>query len=276
MPGFTSRDNIIYNNTVLGQQDQVEFFKVGTQTPTAGNWFSLWTATGQPGAGTNTSGATVSNVGNQTAGAIWVNDQAAAYKFLVSWGAVSTQPMTLMLYERLSTVATQSLVTRPLTLAPPLLAPNRYNGGTGQAPAVNNQVWLEITTQTVGAGTATLTTYVSADGTAAQTAAPATAAVPAGTTVTSMIRLPLSPTKRGILSATVLTTTGTTTGIANVVMIRPLARISLQANQWNEISLLDDTMGLSRIYDGATLGLAYQATGTVAPTVFGQLNMIWG
>jgi hypothetical protein len=281
MPGFTSRDNIIYNNTVLGQQESYGFYKVGAATTVvAGNWYSLWTSAGQPGVGTNVSGATISNVGSQTAGAIWVNDQAAAYKFLVSFGATSTQPITLMLYDRLSVSATQALTpvgNRALTAA--LSSPNRYNGGTGQAPAVNNQVWLEVTTAITGTGTVTAQNYTAADGT---TNAGSAVPLPA-LAVTGMVRLALNASKRGITSmgtgtvaASALSTATITAGVANVVLIRPIATISLATNQWNEISLLDDTMGLPRVYDGATLGLAYQAGSTVGPTVQGYLNMVWG
>ena len=62
----------------------------------------------------------------------------------------------------------------------------------------------------------------------------------------------------------------------SVTILRPLARIPLVANQWNEVSFLDDTMGLPRIYDNACLGLALLASTTGATTVWGSVNCAYG
>ena len=64
--------------------------------------------------------------------------------------------------------------------------------------------------------------------------------------------------------------------MANLIIIRPLARIGLLANIWNEVSFLDDVLGLPRIYDNACLGLAMLASGTTATNVWGNITCAYG
>jgi hypothetical protein len=92
-----------------------------------------------------------------------------------------------------------------------------------------------------------------------------------------MVQLPLRADEQGVRSVETLAVgTTATAASANVLIIRPLARIPLLANIWNEVSFLDDTMGLPRIYDNAALSLAMLASGNTATTVWGTINCAYG
>lgn len=96
--------------------------------------------------------------------------------------------------------------------------------------------------------------------------------------VQSMVQLPLNAAEQGVRSIEAGLNVGTagTAIVVNAMIIRPLARIGLLANVWNEVSFLDDVLGLPRIYDNACLGLAFLASGTTATTFWGNITCAYG
>jgi hypothetical protein len=278
MPGFVSRDDIITEITTNGKVDLWNFLKTApSAAQAAGSWQSLWTGAGNPGAGANpaaTPGTVYdSDTVTPVAGSIYFADRLADLRFGLSFGAVATQNCTLMLYDRLagvSGVALNAVGAKTVNSG----ALTRYSG----AAATLNEAWLEITTATTTtAAVVNLNSYTSADGTAAQAGGNVTLPA-AATVVTTMIQLPLAPAKQGVRSVEAGLNVGTAAaaGAANLIIIRPLARIGLIANIWNEVSLLDDVMDLPRIFDNATLGLALLATVTTAVTVQGKISCAYG
>lgn len=276
MPGFASRDDIISEMTVNGKKDEFNFFKISSAPEAAGVWHSLWPAAGNPGAGTTSAGATPGAAWDSDsvapiAGSMFFPDRSTDLRYLLSMGAVATQNCTLMLYDRLAGVnvtlasASQTLNTTALT---------RYTG----ADAILNEAWLEITTASTGAGANIgLSSYTSGDGSTAVDAVARIALPAAATNVQAMVQLPLAATEQGIRAAATLAVgTTATAAVANFLIIRPLARIGLLANVWNEVSFLDDIMGLPRIYDNANLGLAFLASSTTAVNVWGNITCAYG
>jgi hypothetical protein len=275
VPGFTSRDDIINELTVNGKKDEYHFYKAGTAPEAAGVWHSFWKGTGSPGAGANAAATpgTVydSDPTTPVAGSMYFPDRSTDQRYLLSFGAVATQNCTLMLYDRLVGVnvtlasASQTLNTSALT---------RYTG----TDAALNEAWLEITTASTAAGANIgLSSYTAADGTSG-VAAPNLAALPAAATnVDAMVQLPMNSAEQGIRAAATLAVgTTATAAVANFLIIRPIARIGLLANIWNEVSFLDDVLGLPRIYDNACLGLAMLASGTTATNVWGNITCAYG
>jgi hypothetical protein len=278
MPGFTSRDDLINEITVNGKQDLWNFYKVApAAAEAAGVWQSLWKGVGNPGAGADpaaTPGTVyASDAGTNVAGSMWFPDRSTDQRYLLSFGAVANQNCTLMLYDRLvgvSGISTASTGNKTINSS----ALSRYTG----TDAILNEVWLEVTTATTTtAPVVSLNQYTSADGTTGQSGGTVTFPA-AATDLHSMIQVPLSASKQGVRSVEVGLNVGTASaaGAVNVVILRPLARIPLLANQWNEVSLLDDTMGLPRVFDNATIGLALLASVTTATTVWGQVNCAYG
>lgn len=275
MPGFTSRDDLISEVTVNGKADVWNFYKAGSAPEAAGVWHSFWKANGNPGAGstaaTTPGTAYDSDQTSFQAGSMFFPDRSTDQRHLLSFGAVASQNCTLMLYDRLVAVnvtlasASQTVNSTALT---------RYTG----TDAILNEVWLELTTASTGAGANIgLSSYTSADGSNALTAPNISALPAAATNVDAMVQLPLIATKQGVRSVETLAVgTTATSAVANVLILRPLARIGLLANIWNEVSFLDDVMGLPRIYDNASLGLAMLATGTTATNVWGTVSCAYG
>lgn len=278
MPGFTSRDDLITEITTNGKQDVWNFYKIAAQAAeAAGVWQSLWKGVGNPGAGADpaTTPGTIyiTDASTAVAGAMFFPDRSADLRFLLSFGAVANQNCTLMLYDRLTGVSGLSFATTGSKTVNSG-AVDRYSG----TAAILNEAWVEVTTATTTtAPIVNLNSYTSADGTTAQTGGSVTFPAVA-TDIGSMIQLPLNASKQGIRSIEAGINVGTAgaTGIVNAIIIKPLARIPLVANQWNEISFLDDTMGLPRIFDNATMGLALLASGAVTTSVWGTINCAYG
>lgn len=278
MPGFTSRDDLINELTTNGKQDLWNFYKVApAAAEAAGVWQSLWKGVGNPGAGSDpaaTPGTVYdSDSASPVAGSIRFPDRSTDQRYLLSFGAVATQNCTLMLYDRLAGVSGISTATT---------GAKTVNSGAltrySSTAATLNEVWLEVTTATTTtAPVVNLSSYTSADGTTAQTGGNVTFPA-AATDLHTMIQVPLNASKQGVRSVEAGLNVGTASaaGDVNVLIIRPLARIPLLANIWNEVSFLDDTMGLPRIYDNANLGLALLASTTTATTVWGTVNCAYG
>lgn len=278
MAGFTSRDDIINELTVNGKADVWNFYKISpSPSEAAGVWHSMWRGVGNPGAGANPAGtpgtAHTSDAAGVTAGSIWFPDRSTDQKHLLSFGAMANTACTLMLYDRLAGVGGVVInTTGSKTINSAAL--DRYSG----TAAVANEAWVEISTaSTATAGVFNLNSYTSADGTTGQTGGSVTMPA-AALNIDSMVQLPLNASKQGIRSieAGLNVGTATTTGVANIIIIRPLARVQLIANQWNEVSFLDDVGGLPRIYDNATLGLAYCANSAATATVWGTVSCAYG
>jgi hypothetical protein len=278
MPGFTSRDELINELSVNGKADLWNFYKVAAQAAeAAGVWQTMWKGVGNPGAGADpaTTPGTVfaSDTTTPLAGSMYFADRDPDLRSLLSFGAVANQNCTLMLYDRLAGVSGISGVgTGNKTINSGALT--RYSG----AAATLNEVWLEVTTaSTTTAAVMNLSAYTAADGTTGNTGGSVTWPA-AATDVGTMIQMPLSASKQGVRSVEVGLNVGTATTAAvfNVLIIRPLARLPLVANQWNEVSLLDDIMSLPRIFDNAALGLAILASGAVTTTVWGSINCAYG
>lgn len=277
MAGFTKRDDIINALTVSGQRDEQWFTKIApAAAEAAGVWQSLWKGVGTPGAGADPAATpgTIYASDNTTpvAGSIWFPDRDPSTRFLTAFGAVASQACTLLLYDRLAGVSGISLATTGAkTVNSGALT--RYSG----AAADYNEVWLEVTTATTTtAPVVNLNSYTSADGTTAQSGGNVTFPA-AATDLHSMIKMPLSATKKGVRSVEAGLNVGTAAaaGAVNVLITKPLAYLPLMANTYNEVSLLDDNLGLPQIYDNATLGIMLLATVTTAVTVSGKIQCAW-
>jgi hypothetical protein len=278
MPGFVSRDDLLNELTVNGKSDLWNFYKVApAAAEAAGVWQSLWKGVGSPGAGSDpaTTPGSVhdSDQTTQVAGSMWFPDRSTDQKHGLSFGAVATQNCTLMLYDRLAGVSGISLATTgSKTVNSGALT--RYSG----TAATLNEAWLEVTTATTTtAPVVNLNAYTSADGTTGQVGGSVTFPA-AATDLHSLIQLPTAAGKQGIRSVEAGLNVGTAAaaGAVNLILIRPLARLPLLANVWNEVSLLDDIVSLPRVFDNATLGLALLASVTTAATVWGSISCAYG
>ncbi len=277
MPGFASYDDLIQEMTTNGKRDSFTFFKAALGTAgIAGVHQSLWTAGGWPSAGSNpASGAGTNCTGGTTNGGMWFPNVSTDRRFGVSFGAASSVACNLVIYDRLCHTAmsgTNALTTsgtKTVTMTAP-----RYTGTNGY----DNQLWVEFTTGiTTNPLQIQVSSYTDADSAGSLSGAITSIATASGT-VGCMWPLPLSGGKRGITAVSTVTYTGTApaAGACNIVLMKPLIRIPLIANTWNEKDLVMQLMSLPRIEDGACLAFAVQNTGTGQPPPYGELVTAYG
>lgn len=277
MPGFTSLDDAFQEWTVNGKRDEWYFAKTTPTTPVVGVMQSLWKGVGNPGAGSNpaTTPGDVhdSDATSSVAGSIWFPDRSTDLKYLMAFEAVSSQPGTLVLYDRLCGVSGISVATTGAKTVNSA-ALTRYTG----TAAVNNEVWAEVTTAfTTTAPVLNLNSYTSADGTTAQAGGSITIPV-AQATLNQMFILPLSATKQGVRSVEAGLNVGTAAaaGAVNLLIVRRLATLSLTANIGDRVSFHNDVFGPPQVFDNASLGLAWIANSTTAPLIQGRVSCAYG
>lgn len=277
MAGFATRDDLITEAVTNGKVDYFTFARIAPSSGTNNVWHSLWKGTGGPAAGADpaTTPGTVYDADQATvvAGSIWFPDRSTDQRYLLTLNARADFDCTLLLYDRLvgvSGIALTAIGAQTVNSS----ALSRYTA----TAAINNEVWFELTTAlSVTAAVVHLDSYTSADGTTAQTGGSLT--FPSTTTKAGlMVQLPLDASKDGVRSieAGLNVDTASTTGIGNVIIIRPLARMALRANQWNEINFLDDLLTLPRVFDNAVLSMAILDTATNTATVTGTLTCVYG
>lgn len=269
MVGFSSYDDLISETTVSGKVLDFHFNKIHTATMEAvGTWTSLWQDAGLPGAGANSAGTPGAVFTGANGSLNWAN-QSPDTKHILTFGCTATATGTLMLYDRLCGVGGISVATtgdKTITSA----ALTRYTDGIGV------QAWLEFST----AGSAstpivTLNSYTDNDGNTGQTGTATT--LTATPVVQSMFPLTLASGDTGVRAiSTINVGTATTAGVVNVLLIKPLAYIAT-STVWNEKDMVLQLSSLPRVYDGASLGLAWlPSSSTAATTVTGCIRLGYG
>lgn len=278
MPGFSSYDDLINEITTNSKSLEYDFMKVGGAAAVAGAWQSLARVVGQPGAvtdgavgsGTPGAGGTALTSGS---GSINLGNQSPDLKAILTFGGVSTVACNLMVYDRLNSVSGLAVgTTGTKNVGSPTLG--RYAG----ASAVGVQAWLEFTTASTAVALITnLLTYTNEGGTTGKVGTSITAPA-AIMPINSMLGpLPLVSPDLGVRSVETLNVgTATTTGVAQMVLLKPIATISLPANTWVEKDLVLQLTSLPQVFDGGSLCLMYQATATTALNVWGTIRIGWG
>jgi hypothetical protein len=278
MAGFTDYNDLVQELTVNGKYLTWDFFKVApANAQGAGNWQTLWKATGTPGAGADPAAGSASvNSGGTAhtneAGSINFADQSPDTKHILSLGACANQNCTLLLLDRLVGVSGLSLASTGNKNVNNVALP-RYSGSSAAVVSA----WLEITTATTTTpAVVSLNTYTNEAGTASRVGG--TITFPAAATVLhTMLKLPIQAGDKGIRTVETLNVgTAASVGAATLLLCRELARIPLIANQWNEKDFVLQTTALPRVFDGSSLSLAILASGAVTTTVWGTVQLAFG
>jgi hypothetical protein len=274
MAGFVDYDDMINKLTVSGKLYEWDLFKISPATTHgAGVWQTLWKAVGTPGAGADP--ATTPGVAHDdTAGGIIWPDQASDKKVIVSFGALSMNAGSLMLYDRLCSVGGISLASTGNKTINSAALP-RYSG----AAAANVQAWLEVTTATtVTAPVVSLNSYTNEAGTTGRAGGTLTFPAAATNQYSLIGPLPLQAGDKGVRSVEVGLNVGTaaSAGVCNLVLLRQLASVQLSPYLWSTRDLIKQTPSRPRIFDGATLGLAFAATTGTGASVWGKVRVAYG
>jgi hypothetical protein len=242
MAGFASYADLVAE-LKAGKEFERAFDKVVANTH-AGQWASYWYSAGMPVAGAAPAG-TPGTVYTNAVGSINFEDRAPDQKHLLTFGSLLNGAGSLRIYDRLVAVSGLDL-TAVAARVVNSAALTRYTSGLGV------EAWVEVTTVTSVTAPQVTMDYVDE----ANVARVGTVLVfPAAVTNLSwMGRLPILAPSNGIKSVTNLNVTvASTTGICNVVLLKPLATIAVPANLWNERDQVLQLTSLPRIYDGASL-----------------------
>lgn len=227
----------------------------------AGDWVSLWTAPGQPGAGAapaSTPGAVPTSA---TLGALPFTDPTSGNSYLARLFASSGVPGTLVLYDRLVGVGGLSATINTLqTIASAALTRPDANG-------INAEIWIEATTA-IGTTASNLTiTYTNQAGTTGHTSivTPMVVSKP----IAWAMQVPLAAGDTGVRSVTgVQLSAAMTTGAFNVVIARRIAEFPIPAANVPFPPQDPFWVGLPQIYNSSCIFGMYQiSSGTAAPAI---------
>lgn len=274
--GFSSIDAFVKALT-NGRKQEWRFSKDGgatNETPeAAGNWVSYYLATGSPGAAAAPATGAWASFDGGDGSVEWTN-VASAKRYLYAIEAAATESGTLMVYDRLghrrfdtnaltvvsSKTTTATLATRMSTAEP--------------EDKHNVEAWIEITEATAAGTTCavSLNSYTNSDGTAAR--AGGTLTFPAqAINIGWFAPFPLQAGDKGVSAINTwnVSVAGTTSGEANVVMLRPIAFVPVVANIVTLISVKDGLIP-RRIYDDSSLCFAFFANNTNVVDFWGSIT----
>lgn len=273
MAGFSSYDDLINEMTTNGKRLEWWFAKTSSAPEAAGAWHSLWTAAGSPGVGA-TPATTPGTSYTDTAGTMNWGNQSPDQKHIVSVSVTATQNCSLMIYDRLVAVSGLSVASTGNRTVSSTTLP-RYTAANSGV-----QAWLEVTTATTTtAAVVSMNSYTNDDSSPASGRTGGNITFPAAATnIDAMVGpLPLQVGDKGVSAvSTINVGTAAASGVVNLVLVKPLVFIPLIANIANHIDFVLQLASLPRVYDGASLAMAYQATGTTATSFFGNITLAYG
>jgi hypothetical protein len=234
----------------------------------AGQYVTLWTAAGNPGAGAAPAGTPGAVPTSVTAGAVPFTNPSAGNSYLARLAMNAGVQGTLILFDRLVAVGGMVTTSAGPTIASAALTRPDANG-------TNTELWIEITTTCSSTADSMTLTYTNQAGTASQ--------VSQGVSMNALIafqavQIPLAAGDTGVRTVTACTN-GTTqaAGVFNVVICRRLAEIAIPT-AFLPLNPQDPFItGLPQIYNSACIfGIFRIGSGTAAPTVDGSLLIAQG
>lgn len=243
---------------VAAAKQKVPWNKTASMTTVANAWFSPFAQAGQPGAGTL--------AGSSTTAGVVPDDTVAGYPSINAFGGGNTGYLTRVEYA--STVACRIAVFDRLFLAgayafnaaTTLSAQPSFLGREPNGNGLDCELWLETVTAFTG-NQSIAVTYTNQAGTAARTTG--TIATGVAPTVGRCLQLPLQAGDTGIQKVESVTSTVSTVGTFNVMVLRPLwtARVTL-ANMGDVHDII--RTGMPRIYDTSALYVMIAADSTAS------------
>jgi hypothetical protein len=220
----------------------------------AGDIISLWTATGNPGAGITPAGGLTAAVPDKTlAGAMsFVNPTGGMLSYISKLAASSSVP----------TAASTS---------------GSFTGFTVSRPDANGagtELWIECYTANTATAPSIILTYTNQSGTGSKVAGTVVGA--AAMAIGLIKQVDLASGDTGVRSVQSYTKAATTAGIFGVTMIRRIAQIPCTLA--NISAAFDNfALGLPQIYDSACISAAFRInTGTAAPLLDSFFSLVQG
>jgi len=245
MPGFD--DWIMVKNAILNDEQFKVPYRHQSYNNIYGNLGSDWTTLSPVTPGTT-------HVDDSNSLAIVIPATTPKRKFLLRWCAMDPSgSMVGIVYDRLASVSADFVGTGTKTINS--LALPRYTTGWGV------QVMIEQIVRDTGTSwTANLSSYTNSDGSIGRVG-PSVVGNTGQRDATMMSLQAGDMGVRSVESINVTASAGATSNV-NIVLVRPLAAISLVRSVWRSTDFFAEVAAFPRIFDGATLAFMTYALDT--------------
>ena len=269
---ITNRNQLI--NALANNASRLIIDKASLSNAAAGQFFSLWTVNGIPGAGTIPSLSVVPT--NATVGAFSFTNQTDPVTSYLSWLAFqnSNSSANLEIHDRLATYGGLSGTVTTAQGAIDLTTSNPGADRIGSSDYSDVQWWLEVYSA-MGATAVNATVGVTYnDGTTGTLPAFALGATPRQGRLYPLITASAGKFIRGVTSVTLSASTGTA---GNFGITATRSRVSVSTNVANKTETFDwAQLGLPNIPNNSCLFMLLNCTATTTGILRGQGKLAHG
>lgn len=269
---ITTRDQLI--DALANNSSRLVIDKASLANTAAGQFFSLWTATGVPGAGAAPGAAAVPT--KDTVGAFGFTNQAAPATSYLGWLAAQfgNSASNLEIHDRLAAVSGLSGTVTTAQGALSLVTTNPGADRIGDANYSDVQWWLEIYTALGATGVNATVAVTYNDDTTGNLAVIALGATPRQGRLYPLVSAVAGKFIKAVNSVTLSATTGTA-GNFGITATRP--RTSISAPLLNKTETFDwAQLGLPEVPNNACLMMLMLCGTTSTGTVRGQGKIAHG
>lgn len=270
---ITTRDQLI--DALANNSSRIVLDKASLANAAAGQFFSMWTATGVPGAGVAPGAAAIPT--HLTTGAVGFAQQTAPATSYLAWlrGACSNAVSTFEVHDRVAHMAGLSgIVTAAQNANIDVLTLGLPASRRGDANYSDIQWWLEVYTALGATGVNATVNVTYDDGSAGNLAAVALGATPRQGRMYPLVSAVAGRFIRGVNTVTLSATTGTA-GNFGVTATRPRTGLDLAvanfaaAYDWAQL-------GLPEVPNNSCLQLICLCSTTSTGTLRGQGKIAHG
>jgi hypothetical protein len=264
---ITTRDGLI---AAMAASQDVTWFKSATRTTVAGIWFSLFDIAGNPGAGTLAGTSTSAGVvpTDATAGCPLINAFGGGNTgYLSNLDFGSSVACRFRVYDLLWKAGAYAF-NAAVTLSGQPSYSSRIPGGDYKG----TQIWLETVTAFTTAQSIAIT-YTNQDGVAGRTTG--TVATGVAPTVGRMFQMPLQAGDTGVQKIESVTSTVSTAGTFNVLVLRRLASARARINN-DGGTHGPDLIGLPQVFADSALFVMVATDSTSSGVPELQLSVVNG
>lgn len=269
---ITTADELI--NALANNSSRLVIDKASLANTAAGQFFSLWTATGVPGAGSAPGAAAVPT--KATTGAFGFNNQVAPASSYLAWLALQfgNSASNLEIHDRLAAISGLSGIVTTAQGALSLVTTSPGADRLGDANYSDVQWWLEIYTALGSTGVNATVNVTYNDDTTGNLAAIALGATPRQGRLYPLVSAVAGKFIKAVNSVTLSATTGTA-GNFGITATRP--RTSIAAPLLNLTESYDwAELGLPEVPNDACLMMLMLCGTTSTGTVRGQGKIAHG
>lgn len=269
---ITTRDQLL--DALANNSNRVVIDKASLSNAVAGQFFSLWTATGVPGAGSTPGAAAVPT--NATTGAMGFTNQTSPATSYLAWLALQAgnSASNIEIHDRIAHMGGLSGTVTTAQGALSLATSNPGANRLGDANYSDVQWWLEIYTALGSTGVNATVNVTYNDDTTGNLAAIALGATPRQGRLYPLVSAVAGKFIKAVNSVTLSATTGTA-GNFGITATRPRTSVSMPL--LNKTETFDWAMlGLPNIPNDSCLFMIMLCSTTTTGTIRGQGKLAQG